>query len=377
MSMTELQSDVEENGGLSAQEQAQFDAMRTGSDMPADPPTKIDSVLPDPTLKPDKVDPPDPVDHDPDVETIKDAAGKDVLDATTGKPQKRVSFHKYQRTEKLLKEAEERARISAEKEARIDERLKIINEALATPGPDEQQQQRDEDPEPDPETQIFEHNKWLRRQLAKTNDRLNSFQEQQTTHAQEVELHNTYMSSAAQFASTEPAFAAAYVYLIKQREGELIEAGVKDKKLRDAQIVREERGLVKGAIDDSANPAQRIFNIAVMRGFNKEAALAEMAKKANGSAAPAAAAASAPAADARRLDAPGAVAASAAAAKPDVKAEIEAIKAGTAASMTLSGSGGSAPSQLTPQILADMPQEEFDEMVAKLSKKQLRELLGD
>lgn len=376
MSMTELQSDVEEGSGLTAQEQAQFDAMRTGSDMPADPPAHVDPVLPDPSAKPDKVDPPE--DHDPDVETIKDATGKDVLDATTGKPQKRVSFHKFQRTEKLLKEAEERARISEEKQARIDERLKIINEALATPGPDQQQeQQAEEDPEPDPETQIFEHNKWLRRQLTKTNDRLNSFQDQQSTREQEVEINNIYRSSAAQFASTEPAFAAAYVYLIKQREGELIEAGVKDKKLRDAQIVREERGLVKGAIDDSANPAQRIFNIAVMRGFNKEAALAEMAKQkgANG-AAPAAAA---PAADARRLDAPAAAAAAAAPApaKPDVKAEIEAIKAGSAAAMTLSGSGGAAPSQLTPQILADMPQEEFDEMVAKLSKKQLRELLGD
>lgn len=375
MSMTELQSDVNDAGAFSAEEQAQFDAMRNGTELPAEPPAPVVDKAPPAGEVDPKVAVVDPGADDPDVETIKDAKGQPVMDQA-GKPQKRVSFHKYQREETRRKELEEKLRLSEEKQARVDERLKIINEALETPGPAEQARTaEEEDPEPDPETQIFEHAKWQSRKIKRLEERDAQRDQQDTTREQDVEISNTYRSSALEFSRQETTFAQAYVYLLNQRDGELQEAGVKDKKLRDAQIVREERGLVKGAINDGVSPAQRIFNISVMRGFNKEAALADIAKR-NGTAAVPVVDPKKPAVDPKALDAPG-TAAVVTAAKPDVKAEIEAIKAGSSASLTLSGGGGEAPPLLTPQILADMPQDEFNEMVAKLSKRQLRELLGD
>lgn len=350
---------------FSAEEQAQFDAMRA-ADGGAPPPALPD--IPDPVGTPPVADGATPAEpDDPDVETIKDAEGKPV-NGTDGKPQKRVSFHKYQREEQRRRQLETDLQAERDKNSRIDERLKIINEALTTPeaaapaAPVE-----DEDPEPNPETHIFEHNAWLSRQLQKSNQRFEQFQTTAQERDQEVQLATTYQNDAGRFAQTEPNFGAAYVYLIKQRDAELELAGVKDPKLRAQQIVREEKGLVQGALADGQSPAERIFNMAKGRGFTAAAA-------------PTPAVAPAPAvADPGSLAAPPVVTPPAAAAAPaavSVKEQIDLIKNGQEASASLSNAGGSAPSQLTREMLADMPQEEFDDMIARLPKSKVRELLG-
>lgn len=362
--------EVTSDAPLDALEQAQFDAMRNGVDVPEalpDAPAekKVETPADPPVDK--KVETPVEEPDDPDVETVKDPkTGKEVLDERTGKPQKRVSFHKYQREEARRKQLEDELNVEREKNSRIDERLKIINEALATPQNEQQQKTaEEEDPEPNPETHIFEHNAWLKRQLVKTNDRLATFEQTQQTASEEVELGNNYRNAAAQFAATEPAFAQGYTYLIQQRLRELEEAGVSDPKKREAQVVREEKGLVSGALKQGKNPAAMLFNMAKLRGFVPKAAPDPKALDAGGEAA----AAAAPAAKTPP-------AASAAPAKPSVAEVINNIKAGQDASVSLSNAGGAAVEELTPQMLADMPQEEFDEMVARLSPNKLRALLG-
>jgi hypothetical protein len=59
---------------------------------------------------------------------------------------------------------------------------------------------------------------------------------------------------------------------------------------------------------------------------------------------------------------------------------VEQIRRGQAAATSLSNGSGSAANQLTPQVLADMPQEQFDaifnELQASGDKTKLRELFG-
>lgn len=368
MSMVETnQIDDDGTETFDAGEQALFDSMRA-ADFGA-PPAELD---PEPIAEPEAktpvvVDPaitPEP--EDPDVETIKGADGKPALD-TDGKPQKRVSFHKFKREEARRIALEDELNKSREAQTRIDERLKIINEALATPEVDPaaaQRQQAEEDPEPNPETHIFEHNAWLSRQLQKTRQTLESFQQTSQDRDSEVQLATSYQNAAAQFAQSEPLFAQAYVYMIQQRLNELEVAGVADPKLREQQVVREEKGLVQAALKDGVNPAERIFKMAKLRGF--VAKTPEPAPKP----APAAAVPGA-------LDAPvDLTKAPPTAPVVSVKEQVELIKNGQQAALSLSDAGGSAPSELTREMLANMPQEEFDDLCARLPKSKLRELLG-
>jgi hypothetical protein len=125
----------EEDIGFSAEEQAQFDAMREGGALPPGnniqspeqltPPEEpkppeslsieVDKLSPKPPPTPPTPEP----DEDPEIETIKDATGKEVIDAKTGKPQKRVSFHKYQRAMARMGELEKQLATTAEERARI------------------------------------------------------------------------------------------------------------------------------------------------------------------------------------------------------------------------------------------------------------------
>jgi hypothetical protein len=362
---------------MSPLEHAQFEAMRNNTEIPETLPDVpiTDKAI---TQEPDaaaaaQVDlgtttPPDPTDdpNDPDVE---------VADPKTGKTQKRVSIHKFNRLraaadarEKELNELRAARQQDADRFTRLDERMKILNEALATPaGP--QEQHEEEDVAPDPEKDIFGYVAWQGRQIAKAHEEISNMRNERMTEAEERSMAETYQTDAARFAQTEKGFASAYVYLIQSRDQELLAAGMTDKAERDRKIVAEEKGLVRAAIRDGQSPAQRIFDLAKARKWAPPAAPA--------------AAAAVPAKDPNALDAGGKPAA-AAAAKPaapaapavDVNAEIEAIKRGTAAAMSLSNAGGSAPSTLTPEILADMPQEEFNAIVNSLSRERIMQLMG-
>lgn len=357
--------------GLSAEEQAQFDAMRgdaPGSNA-SSPDQLVDPPAGDATPPADGATPPadgvvQPPEDDEGVETIKDAAGKDVVDAT-GKPQKRVSFHKFQRLQQAYKELEGTAQRTAEERARIDERLKIINEALTTPPPvDPAAAAADADPEPDPEVNIFEWAKWSKRETIRLNDSFNEFRNAVTTERQEEAMASTYRQAANQFARTEPNFGGAYHFLISHRMGQLRAAGWNDETKIAQQVVKEERGLVKAALEEEVNPAVRLFEMAKAAGF-----------------VPAAPKAAAPAAETKvpgALDGPAAKAAAPASGKiPSVAEQVALAAQGAAAAVSLSTAGGAPMEQLTQAKLLAMPEEEFDAVVASLPKAKLRELFGD
>ena len=309
-----------------------------------------------------------PEEQEDGVETVKGPDGRDIIDANTGKPQKRVSFHKYSRLEQRYKELEAKVGQSEAERIRVDERLKIINEALATPAPAEEP--IDEDPEPDPEVNIFEHNRWLKRQMLRDREQYANFQSQIEADRQEAQIADTYRSAAGIFARSEPNFGAAYQFLLGTRQAELRANGWNDEKKIQQQVVKEEKGVVKKALEDGVNPAERIFNLAKARGFVAKASQPYAAPGAplgaGAPARPAAAAIAAPAAQAARR--PGI---------PSVAEQVAMAAAGAQAAQSLSNAGGGAVPQLTQQMLLSMDEDEFNATVASLPKAKLRELFGD
>ena len=379
--------DGEVDIGLSAEEQAQFDSMRDSVAPGSNASRPEHLVQAEPEVQPDGGTPaPDRVkaeviapqgepssDEDPDVETIKDAAGKDVIDAKTGKPQKRVSFHKFQRTANELAEARKQLATTAEERARIDERLKIINEALMTPETPAAEQ-KDEDPEPDAENNIFEWVKWSKREMDRRTERFQSFVNETQAEREEAQVANAYRNDAAKFASTEPHFGQAYSFLMQNRAAQLRSAGWSDEDQISRQLVKEEKGLVRKALQDKASPAKRIFDMATAIGF-KPAAAPPAPKPAdppvpgtplNGSAPQVPAVVNGAANGAAR---PSGV--------PSVSEQVALAAQGVDASKTLSTSGGAALEQLTQAKLLTMDEDEFAAVVANLSKTKLRELFGD
>lgn len=334
--------------------------------------------------------------EDDEADGVETSQGKD------GKPQKRVSFHKYQRLEQAFQQTqrdlETTRREQAAREARLEERLAIINEALATPQQAQQQQDaEDADPAPDPEKEIFEYVKWQQRRIERQEAAITEMREAETGRAEANTLLRTYQESAAEFASTEPNFAPAYTFLVRQREAELIAQGTKPSEVRE-KIAREEQGLVRKAVSEGKNPAEYVFSLAKVRGFQPRtaeqiaAARQQGAQRANGGAAPPKPAAKQ--ADPGALDAPlegnqqrapaqrqqngnGRQPAQQQDAPLDVRAIVDGINRGQDAARSLSNAGGSVPPTLTAKAVADMSESDFALLVDNLPEERLREVFGD
>lgn len=381
---------IEDDGALTAEEQAQFDSMRDSA-VPGSNATSPDQLLqPDPiaptegTPAPDKpaaqiapAAPGEPSltgEDDPDVETIKDATGKAVIDVATGKPQKRVSFHKFQRTANELVELRKQLATSADERARLDERLTIINEALMTP-PAAPAAAENEDPEPDVDN-IFEWAKWSKREMDRRTTQFQNFVDQANAEREDNQIATAYRRDANQFASTEPNFGHAYKFLMDHRSAQLRAAGWTDELKIQTQLVKEEKGLVRNAMTAKVSPAKRIFDMAAAAGFTAPVAPAP-APKPNGGAAPAPAV---PVAPGTPLNGPIPQVPAVAARPtgiPSVAEQVALAAQGAEAAKTLSGGGGAPMEPLTPQKLLTMDEDEFAAVVDGLSKAKLRELFGD
>jgi hypothetical protein len=380
--------------GLSPEEQAQFDSMRDQVSPGSNASSPDQLVQPDAAQSGDVTPPVDKAaqvepaaqgevqlagDEDPEVETIKDASGKDVIDAKTGKPQRRVSFHKFQRTLNELTDLKKQFQTTAEERARIDERLKIINEALTTPAPGPQQTEQDEDPEPNPDDNIFEYVKWQKREMERRTQTFQSFVDQVRTDRDEADMASAYRRDANQFAGTEPHFGQAYNFLMTNRAAQLRAGGWDDEKKIQDQVVKEEKGLVRNALKAGTSPAKRIFDMTKAAGFVPQEVLPPQpgAKPTASARPPAQAVPGTPLNGA----APQVPAVTNGAARPSgvpsVTEQVALAQQGAEASKTLSCGGGAPMEPLTAQKLLTMDEDEFAAVVDNLSKTKLRELFGD
>lgn len=328
-------------------------------------------------------------------------------DGTPKPPPKRVSYNKFKRLEDEktktaaeLKAAQEANAKLTETQARLDERLKLINEALTTTPA--QQATQDDDPEPDKEKDIFAHNDWLARQLAKTQTQIKeltgNLQETARVSQADQELASSYVADAQRLASTDPNFLPAYNYLMQVRIAQLAnyhfgidmtdenapELTAKQVSMIKSEIAREEKQLVSKAIASGKSPAGAVYAMAKMTGFRPAAPGAAPAAGAapapNGAAPPtgaastaAAAVAAAPAAGKPAAPVNGGAAPGAA---PTVADEIRKIQQGQDAVLSLSAGGGAPAPTLDARKLADMPEEEFGKLLDQMSRGDLRRIMG-
>lgn len=375
--------------GLDADEQAVYDSMKSEPAPTGDPghvepeaPAEPVAATPEPAVTPGS-EPPiagavSPVQSEDDADDDADPAP--LADGT--KPPKRVSFNKFKRAEddakaaaaELKNEREKNAK-AAENQARLDERLRLINEALTT----QPAVPVDEDPEPDPEADIFGHNAWLKRQLLKTQTSLSEFREQVETGQQasqaDQRLSSTYMDDAARFAQTEPNFGPAYVYLMNVRVAQIASQKPYYRDLSDpnvapltaselseikTSIANEEKGIVSAALKAGKSPAQAVFLMARATGYRPAPPAPT-----NGALPPA------PTSTAPPVPAP-----PNGAAKPSVTAVIDGIKKGQDAALSLSHGGGTPAPVLNMEKLASMPQDEFAELLNNMTPEGLRRAMG-
>lgn len=387
-----------EDDGFSPEERSQFESMRDSGPGPAPEAPAADPALSpavDPAVAP--AAPPagaaepsgdDDGGEDDDEPAAAAPVPGAVVDPNAAKPPRRVAYGKFARVERRAKAAEAETTKLREQQARLDERLKIINEAMQTPAQQPQQPVAEEDPEPDPETDIFGHNKWLRRQMQRQGETLQQLQEGRTAETENTELTQAYTTDAEQFAVREPNFIPAYQHLMQSRMVELAMYYFgKDLTAADATpltgpqlqrikqtVASEERQLATEAIKQGLSPAQRVYQLARARGYRPAAAAAPAPT--NGAARPGNGAAP-PAPNGKAPAAPGSLAvAPAAPAAPSITDEIARIKNGQEASLSLSGGGSAPQSPMTAERLANMPQEEYEAWVENTPPHIMKQLMG-
>jgi hypothetical protein len=319
-------------------------------------------------------------------------AEPEVLDEPSpepGKPPRRVAYAKYQALEQQLAERNRQEQEQAIKNARVEERLSLLQQALveppAAPAPAEEV--------PDPEKDIFGYARYLERQLTAVADKVNNYEQQITVGQAEMDQERNYINSLNSYAAKEPHLMQAYGYLLRNRAAELMAPRYPSatyEQLMQAEIPadvsellrQEERDLYKSAFQEKRNPAENIYRMAQMRGFRPPAA--PPAPPVNG-AAPAGNGHVQPPA-AQQPPRPGTPLAAAPPVQqngngaPTASDLVESIKRGQSASMSLSNASGGAGIELTPQVLANMSDDEFsvlfNELQARGDKQKLMDLMG-
>lgn len=143
-------------------------------------------------------------------------------------------------------------------------------------------------------------------------------QEQQKYQQFEQQFKSQYEKSAHEFIKEQPDFAKAYEFYNKDFYETLLEAGYEADQAK-ALMHQDEMAIAAKAFQDGVNPAERIYKIALRRGYKHQQAQAPAEKKQS----------------------------------------IEQLEKGLQASKTLSNRGGNAESEITLETIANMDDEEF------------------
>jgi len=388
------QSDLD-IGGMTAEEQATWDAMKAGRDVPQpDGGGDADTGEGDGDSGGDSAGDGDGGDPDPLV-----AGGDHKDDAAGGEkrvPPKTISYGKYQRERKKQEEAAAalQARLDGalaetakerEQRTRLDERTKMLLDAISVKQPAAVEKPATEtDPEPDGEDDPIAHAAWTSRELKRTQQTIKAIQDgtqkretQTAAEQEERQVYDTYENDLKREATADPAFAQAFVHLRESRYTELgyIYAGIdiNDKAAVDAALTPEQQGqlaqniqrsfhqeqmlVAREALSKGKSPAKVVANLARARGWKPEVAVVPAKTNGNGNGA----------APPARQAAPG---------KPTVSEELAAIREGQANSKSLSDAGGSPGGDITPERLATMSDDEFEEFYNSMPKNKLDKMMG-
>lgn len=392
---------------LSEQELAALSSMRTGE---RDAEGREE---PEPAGDDDGTDEPDADQDGVDADDTAAAAGDRDQGAGDDRGQqqeqrrpKTINYGRHQRElakrdtrltelEALLNTERAERKKSDERSTRLDERTKLLLDAInAKPKAEEK---GPEDPEPDENEDPIAHASWTRRELRRTQDRIQRLEQGVTTDreqrqqesAEERELRD-FTNEIQTIAGSNPDFADAFVHLRESRFYELgdIFAGIDindraecaklsmdEQKALSAKIqqsfAQEQAMVYREAKRNSRSIEQTIMRLAKARGFTPKqreqqqqdddgAERRERPQQREAGArrdvAPAA----------RRQQAP----------DRSVSDEIDNIRSAAGASRSLSDAGGSPGGNIDLARLADMDDDDFADILNSMSKSKLDRLMG-
>lgn len=348
-------------------------------------------------------------DADAGADAGKDAApkldkdGKPVADDGKGKP-RTISYNKAERERKKL--ADQLTATAAERDAfkerfnRLDERTRVLMEAINTrataPKAEAPPDPKVADPEPNEEDDPIGHASWTRRELGRTQQRLDNIEKgittdrtERTQQTAQSNLERDYIADIEATAQADPTFGAAYEMVRESRYAELgmFFAGIDinnpeevktltpdDQRALKDKIVStfngEQMEVARNSFGRKQSPSKYILGLARARGFDSVKVRADIdaAAAANGGAAPRAPAARAPATNGR--------AAPLVAPKTSAAQEVQNIRDGLDASRSLSDAGGSPGGAITADAILKMNDDEFADLYSRLPKHQLDALMG-
>ena len=224
-----------------------------------------------PKEKPAKADKPADQPRD-DGGKFKGKAGEEpAKDAQPEPPEKsrtvpHQAFHEERENRKAAeRELAKERREYAEKLARLDERLAILNQAFQP-----QPQAR-----PDPKKDIFGYAEMQEQRLNRLErqdqERTQADQQAQTRQQQEQRLWAGARQSAARFRQSQPDFDAAYQFALNSRYAELQVFGHDEASIAD-QIKQDELAIVTMAAEGGYDPAETIYRWAQGRGYTPKQA---------------------------------------------------------------------------------------------------------
>lgn len=429
-----------DRGGLSADEWAIMQDMQNSGDPGAVDPGDGDGEPPgdtgqQPPAQQKQADPNADGDDDDDTDEPPAQLGKDgkpvQQEPGTQPRQKRVSFAKFKAAQDEAEALRKRVQDQEVTQAKLKERLDIMAEAWRTPGasvpvgngaqqPGAPQQPQAGGPVTlkvpsaeeliDPNVDIFGAFAQMQKLAMDAVQTVATIQTQQQTDAQDREISNAYVEDAKEFLAREPTFLLGYQHLMDTRAEQLAQMWFQKSARADAPLeqrvskaefgkikqamAREEKQLVREAIQNQRSPAEVIFNLAKTFQFNPEEAKARLAgtQQADPAAAQqqqqqptladiAAGRASAPGAAAQQPAAgtrPTAGATPPAVRQPTrtVADEVADLQRNVAASTSLSQGNGAPASTITTEFIAKMNDQQFAEWMETATPEQMEAVMG-
>jgi hypothetical protein len=120
----------------------------------------------------------------------------------------------------------------------------------------------------DPLGALKYENEQIKRQIQYQNQLEQVRQQEQQYSQQEQQFRNAYRQAAGQFSKENTDFIDAYKHLVQSRFDEHLAAGF-DETTANRLIEEDEKAIATKAFQDGVNPAERIYKLAQIRGYQK------------------------------------------------------------------------------------------------------------
>ena len=290
----------------------------------------------------------------PEFETAPEAAAPEpeheeapeAADPTRTVPHQALHAEREKRkaAEAKVAAAEQKAAVEA---AKFAERFQMLAAAVQATQPAPQAPAPAEIP--DVNTDPIGHFKALYEQTQKAVKEqsaiLTGFQEQQKQAREVSELRAWGTQQEQAFMAQEPSYVAAMDHLKQSRHAELEAVGITDPAQREALIMQDVTQIAQAARQQGVNYAERLYNVALKRGFQKATETPAI-----------------PALDAA----------------PPALDAIQRAQRGRDSATTISAAGTAAPVALSPERIASMSDAQFSAYISKIKgdPAALRNLMG-